>query len=60
MNRNVISHRLALAKSSLISVEEWEKTKPPQIEDSEKPRGKGESVTRQGTPQSPELAPRRF
>jgi len=56
----VISHRLALAKSSLISVEEWEKTKPPQIEDGEKPTGKGESVTRQGTPQSPELAPRRF
>jgi len=30
------------------------------VEDSEKPRGKGESVTRQGTPQSPELAPRRL
>jgi hypothetical protein len=44
----------------MISVEEWEKTKPPQIEDSEKPRGKGESVTRQGTPPSPEFAPRRF
>jgi hypothetical protein len=45
----------------MISVEEWEKTKPPQIEDGEKPRGNGESVTRQGgTPQSPEFAPRRL
>ena len=44
----------------MISVEEWEKTKPPQIKDGEKQTGKGESVTRQGTPQSPELAPRRL
>jgi len=33
---------------------------PPQIEDGEQPTGKGESITRQGTPQSPELAPRRL
>jgi hypothetical protein len=45
----------------MISVEEWEKTKPPQIEDGQRQTGKGESVIGQGgTPPSPELAPRKF